>query len=139
MMLTVSDNTATDAVIRRIGSAQVQERLDSYGRALQEGSLPVRRRRGRHQAQIDEYHRIATDSQRARGLGLLVVAGCFVGGVYLHAEQAKVFMGTIAAVGSALSAYLNRTYLHMYGRTLSQLNRSRPVLRDRFAVRSCLA
>ncbi len=73
------------------------------------------------------------------GLGLLVVAGCFVGGVYLHAERATVFMGTIAAVGSALSAYLNRSYLHMYGRTLSQLNRSRPALRDRFAVRSCLA
>jgi len=31
MMLTVSDNTATDAVIRRIGSARVQERLDSLG------------------------------------------------------------------------------------------------------------
>ncbi len=31
MMLTVSDNTATDAVIRRIGSTRVQERLDSLG------------------------------------------------------------------------------------------------------------
>ncbi|MFC1435988.1 hypothetical protein ACEZDB_35685 [Streptacidiphilus sp. N1-3] len=102
-----------------------------------------------NQAQIDEYHRIATDqadrsfrsSQRAMGLGLLVVVGCFAGGIYLHTGQAKVFMGAIAVVGSALSAYLNRTYLHMYGQTLSQLNRyfEQPVLTGYYLTAERLA
>ena len=39
-------------------------------------------------------------------------------------------MASIAGVGAALAAFLNRTYLQMYGQTLSQLNRyfEQPVL-----------
>jgi hypothetical protein len=91
-----------------------------------------------NQTQIDEYHRIATDqadrsfrsSQRAMALGLLVIVGCFAAGLYFTNGQPKVFVGAIAGVAAALSAFLNRTYLQMYGQTLSQLNRyfEQPVL-----------
>ncbi len=91
-----------------------------------------------NQSQIDEYHRIATDqadrsfrsSQRAMGLGLLVIVGCFAASLYFGNDQTKVFVAAIAGVAAALSAFLNRTYLQMYGQTLSQLNRyfEQPVL-----------
>lgn len=91
-----------------------------------------------NQGQIDEYHRIATyqadrsfrSSQRAMWIGLLVIVACFVAGLYLPTAEAKVFVGALAAVGAALSGFLNRTYLHMYRQTLGQLNRyfDQPVL-----------
>ncbi|WP_157878963.1 hypothetical protein [Streptomyces sp. CT34] len=91
-----------------------------------------------NQAQIDEYHGIATDqadrsfrsSQRAMALGLLIIVGCFAAGLYFTGGATKVFVAAIAGVAAALAAFLNRTYLHVYGQTLSQLNRyfERPVL-----------
>ncbi|WP_157878944.1 hypothetical protein [Streptomyces sp. CT34] len=91
-----------------------------------------------NQTQIDEYHRIATDqadrsfrsSQRAMALGLLIIVGCFAAGLYFTGGATKVFVAAIAGVAAALAAFLNRTYLQMYGQTLSQLNRyfEQPVL-----------
>ncbi|MFG2841669.1 hypothetical protein ACGF12_00630 [Kitasatospora sp. NPDC048296] len=99
--------------------------------------------------QIDQYHRIATDqadmsfrsSQRAMWLGLLVVVSCVAGGVYLKGADVKIFMGAIALVGASLSAFLNRTYLRMYGQTLSQLNRyfEQPVLTGYYLTAERLA
>ncbi|MFJ4591367.1 MULTISPECIES: hypothetical protein [unclassified Kitasatospora] len=99
--------------------------------------------------QIDQYHRIATDqadmsfrsSQRAMWLGLLVVAGCVAGGVYLKGGDVKIFMSAIALVGASLAAFLNRTYLRMYGQTLSQLNRyfEQPVLTGYYLTAERLA
>jgi hypothetical protein len=91
-----------------------------------------------NQKQIDEYHRIATDqadrsfksSQRAVAMGLFVLVGCVAAGLYVPSSEARIFLGAIAAVGAAFSGFLNRTYIHMYGQTLAQLNRyfDQPVL-----------
>ncbi|WP_369780650.1 hypothetical protein [Streptomyces sp. R33] len=102
-----------------------------------------------NQTQIDEYHRIATDqadrsfrsSQRAMAIGLLVIIGCCAAGLYFQNAQVKVFVGSIAAVAAGLSAFLNRTYLQMYGQTLSQLNRyfEQPVLTGYYLTAERLA
>ncbi|WP_189960038.1 TRADD-N-associated membrane domain-containing protein [Streptomyces alanosinicus] len=102
-----------------------------------------------NQTQIDEYHRIATDqadrsfrsSQRAMALGLLIIVGCFAAGLYFTGGATKVFVASIAGVGAALAAFLNRTYLQMYGQTLSQLNRyfEQPVLTGYYLTAERLA
>ncbi|MER5809919.1 hypothetical protein ABT143_17320 [Streptomyces sp. NPDC002033] len=102
-----------------------------------------------NQTQIDEYHRIATDqadrsfrsSQRAMAIGLLIIIGCCAAGLYFQNAQVKVFVGSIAAVAAGLSAFLNRTYLQMYGQTLSQLNRyfEQPVLTGYYLTAERLA
>ncbi|MEW2635385.1 hypothetical protein AB0903_28010 [Streptomyces sp. NPDC048389] len=102
-----------------------------------------------NQTQIDEYHRIATDqadrsfrsSQRAMGIGLMVIVGCFVAGLYFDSMQTKIFVASIAGVAAALSAFLNRTYLQMYGQTLGQLNRyfEQPVLTGYYLTAERLA
>lgn len=102
-----------------------------------------------NQTQIDEYHRIATDqadrsfrsSQRAMALGLLIIVGCFAAGLYFAGGTTKVFVASIAGVGAALAAFLNRTYLQMYGQTLSQLNRyfEQPVLTGYYLTAERLA
>ncbi|MFG1812020.1 hypothetical protein [Streptomyces sp. NPDC049040] len=91
-----------------------------------------------NQQQIDEYHRIATDqadrsfrsSQRAMTMGLVVLVACFGAGLWVPSSEARIFLGAIAAVGAALSGFINRTYIAMYGQTLAQLNRyfDQPVL-----------
>lgn len=102
-----------------------------------------------NQTQIDEYHRIATDqadrsfrsSQRAMAIGLLIIIGCAAAGLYFQNAQVKIFVGSIAGVAAGLSAFLNRTYLHMYGQTLSQLNRyfEQPVLTGYYLTAERLA
>ncbi|MFD5279110.1 hypothetical protein [Streptomyces rubrogriseus] len=75
------------------------------------------------------------------GLGRLVIVGCFAAGLYFANGQTKVFVAAIAGVAAALSAFLNRTYLHMYGQTLSQLNRyfEQPVLTGYYLMAERLA
>ncbi|MCC3779862.1 hypothetical protein [Streptomyces sp. UNOB3_S3] len=102
-----------------------------------------------NQEQIDDYHRIATEqanrsfrsSQRAAGVGLVVMAACFIAGLWVPTIEARVFIGALAAVGTALSGYLSRTYLHMYGQTLGQLNRyfDQPVLTGYYLTAERLA
>jgi hypothetical protein len=74
-------------------------------------------------------------------LGLLVIMGCFAAGLYFANGQTKVFVAAIAGVAAALSAFLNRTYLQMYGQTLSQLNRyfEQPVLTGYYLTAERLA
>jgi hypothetical protein len=47
----------------------------------------------------------------------------------------------VATVGAALSGFLNRTYIHMYGQTLGQLNRyfDQPVLTGYYLTAERLA
>ncbi|MEU0952528.1 hypothetical protein ABZ353_09235 [Streptomyces niveus] len=102
-----------------------------------------------NQTQIDEYHRIATDqadrsfrsSQRAMAIGLLVITCCFAAGLYFNSMQTKIFVASIAGVAAALTAFLNRTYLQMYGQTLGQLNRyfEQPVLTGYYLTAERLA
>lgn len=84
-----------------------------------------------NQGDLQRYHDIAIgqadrsfrSSQRAMATGLFVIFACFVAGIFLPNSQARLFVAAIAAVGSALAGFLNRTYLNMYGQTLAQLNR----------------
>ncbi|MEU9270057.1 hypothetical protein AB0E04_32030 [Streptomyces sp. NPDC048251] len=130
-------------------AAELQKEIDAQKLADLKTVTPLATLLELNQSQIDEYHRIATDqadrsfrsSQRAMGLGLLVIVGCFAAGLYFANGQTKVFVAAIAGVAAALSAFLNRTYLQMYGQTLSQLNRyfEQPVLTGYYLTAERLA
>ncbi|MGV9342953.1 TRADD-N-associated membrane domain-containing protein [Streptomyces sp. NPDC003688] len=130
-------------------AAERQKEIDAQKLADLKTVTPLATLLELNQSQIDEYHRIATDqadrsfrsSQRAMALGLLVITGCFAAGLYIANGQTKVFVAAIAGVAAALSAFLNRTYLQMYGQTLSQLNRyfEQPVLTGYYLTAERLA
>ncbi|MEU2900967.1 TRADD-N-associated membrane domain-containing protein [Streptomyces sp. NPDC001273] len=130
-------------------AAERQREIDAQKLADLKTVTPLATLLELNQSQIDEYHRIATDqadrsfrsSQRAMALGLLVIVGCFAAGLYFSNGQTKVFVAAIAGVAAALSAFLNRTYLQMYGQTLSQLNRyfEQPVLTGYYLTAERLA
>ncbi|WP_327421168.1 eukaryotic translation initiation factor 3 subunit E [Streptomyces sp. NBC_01230] len=98
---------------------------------------------------LDQYHGIATDqaSKAYRssrfamhvGLGILVVA--FFAGWQLNAQGDRLFVGTVAAVGTAFTAYLSRTYMQTYERALQQLNQyfNQPVLNGYFLTAERIA
>lgn len=130
-------------------AAERQKEIDAQKLADLKTVTPLATLLELNQSQIDEYHRIATDqadrsfrsSQRAMALGLLLILGCFAAGLYFANGQTKVFVAAIAGVAAALSAFLNRTYLQMYGQTLSQLNRyfEQPVLTGYYLTAERLA
>ncbi|MGW1615575.1 TRADD-N-associated membrane domain-containing protein [Streptomyces sp. NPDC002285] len=130
-------------------AAKLQKGIDAQKLANLKTVTPLATLLELDQSQIDEYHRIATDqpdrsfrsSQRAMALGLLVIVGCFAAGLYFANGQTKAFVAAIAGVAAALSAFLNRTYLQMYGQTLSQLNRyfEQPVLTGYYLTAERLA
>ncbi|MFE9292093.1 TRADD-N-associated membrane domain-containing protein [Streptomyces olivaceus] len=130
-------------------AAERQKEMDAQKLADLKTVTPLATLLELNQSQIDEYHRIATDqadrsfrsSQRAMGLGLFLIVGCFAAGLYVANGQTKVFVAVIAGVAAALSAFLNRTYLQMYGQTLSQLNRyfEQPVLTGYYLTAERLA
>ncbi|MFD5474425.1 hypothetical protein [Streptomyces sp. NPDC127105] len=130
-------------------AAERQKEMDAQKLADLKTVTPLATLLELNQSQIDEYHRIATDqadrsfrsSQRAMSLGLVVIVGCFAAGLYFGNGQTKVFVAAIAGVAAALSAFLNRTYLQMYGQTLSQLNRyfEQPVLTGYYLTAERLA
>ncbi|MEU3091229.1 TRADD-N-associated membrane domain-containing protein [Streptomyces massasporeus] len=130
-------------------AAELQKEMDAQKLADLKTVTPLVTLLELNQSQIDEYHRIATDqadrsfrsSQRAMALGLVVIVGCFAAGLYFGNGQTKVFVAAIAGVAAVLSAFLNRTYLQMYGQTLSQLNRyfEQPVLTGYYLTAERLA
>ncbi|GGL17252.1 hypothetical protein GCM10010094_92690 [Streptomyces flaveus] len=130
-------------------AAELQKEIDAQKLADLKTVTPLATLLELNQSQIDEYHRIATDqadrsfrsSQRAMALGLLVIVGCFAAVLYFANGQTKVFVAAIAGVAAALSAFLNRTYLQMYGQTLSRLNRyfEQPVLTGYYLTAERLA
>jgi uncharacterized SAM-binding protein YcdF (DUF218 family) len=80
---------------------------------------------------LDNYHGIATDqaessfrsSRRAMWCGFLWLLMCFSAAVFLPtAARAQLLLGSLALTGGALSAFLGRTYIHVYERSLQQLN-----------------
>ncbi|MDX2849329.1 hypothetical protein PV342_12840 [Streptomyces sp. PA03-3a] len=98
---------------------------------------------------LNRYHGIATDqaskayrSSRLAmhvGLGILVVA--FVAGWRYNAQGDRLFVGSVAAVGTAFTAYLSRTYMKTYERALQQLNQyfNQPVLNGYFLTAERIA
>ncbi|MFD5755316.1 hypothetical protein ACFWIZ_08715 [Streptomyces sp. NPDC127044] len=91
---------------------------------------------------LDRYHGIATDqatkayrsSRFAMGVGLVVLVVAFFAGWRLNAQGDRLFVGSVAAVGTAFTAYLSRTYMQTYERALQQLNQyfNQPVLNGYF-------
>ncbi|MEU6421112.1 hypothetical protein [Streptomyces spiralis] len=91
---------------------------------------------------LDRYHGIATDqatkayrsSRFAMAVGLVVLVVAFFAGWRLNAQGDRLFVGSVAAVGTAFTAYLSRTYMQTYERALQQLNQyfNQPVLNGYF-------
>jgi uncharacterized SAM-binding protein YcdF (DUF218 family) len=80
---------------------------------------------------LDNYHGIATNqaessftsSRRAMWCGFIWLLMCFSAAVFLpSAARAQLLLGSLALTGGALSAFLSRTYIHVYERSLQQLN-----------------
>ncbi|MGV9419925.1 hypothetical protein ACWDO6_20775 [Streptomyces sp. NPDC003674] len=91
---------------------------------------------------LDRYHGIATDqatkayrsSRFAMTVGLAVLVIAFLAGWRLNAQGDRLFVGSVATVGTAFTAYLSRTYMQTYERALQQLNQyfNQPVLNGYF-------
>jgi hypothetical protein len=79
---------------------------------------------------LDNYHGIATNqatrsfrsSQRAMWTGFAWLILCFSAGFIFPNPGAPLLIGSLAATGGALAAFLGRTYLRVYERSLQQLN-----------------
>ncbi|MBW8800849.1 MAG: hypothetical protein JF597_47035 [Streptomyces sp.] len=77
------------------------------------------------------YHDIVTKQaaqsfragQLAAGAGLVVIGACLWVGLSDPGFDVKWFSGAIAGVATAVSAYINRTYMHMYEKSIDQLSR----------------
>ncbi|MET9386990.1 hypothetical protein ABZY09_39750 [Streptomyces sp. NPDC002928] len=98
---------------------------------------------------LDQYHGIATEqaskayrsSRFAMGVGLGILVVAFVAGWRLNAQGDRLFVGSVAAVGTAFTAYLSRTYMQTYERALQQLNQyfNQPVLNGYFLTAERIA
>ncbi|MFD7452818.1 hypothetical protein [Kitasatospora sp. NPDC059827] len=98
---------------------------------------------------LDAYHDIATkqaekaykSSRIAMNVGLVVLIAAFGAGWRYNTQGDRLFLGSVAAVGTAFTAYLSRTYMHTYERSLQQLNQyfNQPVLNGYFLTAERLA
>ncbi|WP_406445421.1 hypothetical protein OHB00_49540 [Streptomyces sp. NBC_00631] len=81
--------------------------------------------------EVLRYHDIVTrqaaqsfrSGQLAATAGLLVVGVCLWVGLKNDGLYTKGFSGAIAAISTAVSAYINRTYMRMYEKSIDQLSR----------------
>ncbi|WP_147317938.1 hypothetical protein [Streptomyces sp. 3212.3] len=102
-----------------------------------------------NQALLDRYHKLATDqadkayrsSRFAMGLCLAILLAAFCIGWRLNAQGDRLFIGSAAAVGATFTAYLSRTYMQTYERSLQQLNQyfNHPVLNGYFLTAERIA
>ncbi|MET8956993.1 hypothetical protein ACWEQN_38690 [Streptomyces sp. NPDC004129] len=102
-----------------------------------------------NQLLLDEYHLIATkqatkaysSSRRAMNIGVLIFIVAFVASWRLTAQGDRLFVGTLATVGTAFTTYLSRTYMQTYERALQQLNQyfNQPVLNGYFLAAERIA
>ncbi|MET9791439.1 TRADD-N-associated membrane domain-containing protein [Streptomyces canus] len=80
--------------------------------------------------QILRYHDIVRDQatrsfragQRASAAGLLILGVCLWVGLNNKGVEIKWFSGALAAIGTAISTFINRTYMHMYNKSIKQLS-----------------
>ncbi|WP_369228909.1 hypothetical protein AB5J56_00585 [Streptomyces sp. R21] len=102
-----------------------------------------------NQVLLDQYHGIATDqatkayrsSRRAMNVGIVILVVAFFAGWRYNTQGDRVFLGSVAAVGAAFTAYLSRTYMKTYERALQQLNQyfNQPVLNGYFLTAERIA
>ncbi|WP_369185846.1 hypothetical protein [Streptomyces sp. Y1] len=91
---------------------------------------------------LDRYHGIATEqatkayrsSQVAMAVGLAILVAAVLAGWNFQGSADRIFVGSAAAIGTAFTAYLSRTYMQTYERALQQLNQffNQPVLNGYF-------
>ena len=91
---------------------------------------------------LERYHSIATDqatkaylsSRFAMVVGLVIMIVAFFAGWQLNAQGDRLFIGSVAAIGTAFTTYLSRTFMQTYERALQQLNQyfNQPVLNGYF-------
>ncbi|MBN0048455.1 hypothetical protein JS756_31005 [Streptomyces actuosus] len=91
-----------------------------------------------NRARLNQYHETTTQQARrafrnsliAIAVGLAVLALCTLTTVVATGRADRVVVGSIAVLGTVFSGYLGRTYVIVYYRTLSQMNRyfSQPVI-----------
>ncbi|WP_405862498.1 hypothetical protein OG407_29065 [Streptomyces sp. NBC_01515] len=81
--------------------------------------------------EVLRYHDIVTkqadhsfrSGQLAATAGLVAVGVCLWVGLQYDGPNAKAFSGVIAAISTAVAAYINRTYMRMYEKSIDQLSR----------------
>jgi hypothetical protein len=109
--------------------AELQEReLNEIGRLRE--NLKLANRMELNRIMLNNYHDIATgqatrsfrSSQRAMRAGFAWLIVCFSVGFIFPDRGAPILIGSLAATGGALAAFLGRTYLRVYERSLQQLN-----------------
>jgi hypothetical protein len=98
---------------------------------------------------LDQYHGIATDqaaksyrsSQRAMWLGFSALVVSFFSALAVQQPDFRIAAAVFGASGSALAAFLSRTYLRVYERSLEQLNRyfNQPLLNSYYLTAERLA
>ncbi|MER6925473.1 hypothetical protein [Streptomyces spiralis] len=98
---------------------------------------------------LEKYHGIATDeakkafraSRWAMGIGLMILVGAFFAGWLFSGRGHLVFVGSLAAVGAAFTAYLTRTYMETHWWAMDQLNEyfNQPVLNGYFLTAQRIA
>ncbi|SHM97835.1 TRADD-N-associated membrane domain-containing protein [Actinacidiphila paucisporea] len=98
---------------------------------------------------LDQYHDIATRQANksfrsglaAMGVGMAVIAGAAALSFTLSRTSEQLVVGGVAALGSALSGYLGRTYMMVYKQALAQMNHyfNQPVLNGYFLAAERIA
>jgi hypothetical protein len=86
--------------------------------------------RARNQRRIDEYNKIAwaqargsyRNSQIAMSIGLALLVGGVVATILETQTAAQVVVGSLAGLGSAVSAYLGATFIRTYNEAINQMN-----------------
>jgi hypothetical protein len=98
---------------------------------------------------LDQYHDIATRQANksfrsglaAMGVGMALIAGAAALSFTLSRTSEQLVVGGVAALGSALSGYLGRTYMAVYRQALAQMNHyfNQPVLNGYFLAAERIA
>jgi hypothetical protein len=98
---------------------------------------------------LDKHHGITTDQAAkayrsglfAMGAGLAILVIAVFAGLRLNDQGDRLFVGSVAAIGAAFTAYLSRTYIQAYERALQQLNQylNQPVLNSYFLTAERIA
>ena len=98
---------------------------------------------------LTDYHEIATEhaqksfksSQRAMFGGFSWLLACFTAVIFTQSVDGKIILAAMAPAGSALAAFLNRTYLLVYERATVQLGQyyNQPLLNSYYLSAERLA
>ncbi len=102
-----------------------------------------------NRSMLNEYHSIATNQaqksfrsgQRAIFAGFTWLIACFTSVIVISSFEGKIITAALAPIGGLLAGFLGRTYIHVYERSLSQLNQyyNQPLLNSYYLTAERLA